>query len=348
MRVVVVGASGNAGTALLRALEYEPAVEQVVGVARRVPAWTLSKVRWAPADVVRDPLVPHFRHADAVVHLAWRIQPGRRREVLHAVNVEGTERVLRATAEAGVPSVIYASSIGAYAARPDRTPTGEEWPTTGIPTSTYSRQKAQVERIFERFSAEHEQVRVAMLRPALIFQRVAAQEIRRYFAGPFVPSPLLGRGLPPVLPLPPWFRTQAVHADDVADAYRRLIVGDARGAFNVAAEPLLDAPTVARVLNARHVPGSARVLRGLADLAFRARITPTEAGWADMGFGAPVMDTTRARTELGWKPRHRADDALAELIAGMRDRAGLATPPLDPRAGGPLRLREIATGVGGR
>jgi len=346
MRVAVTGATGNAGTALLRALEREPAVEQVVGIARRRPDLTLPKVRWVQRDVARDDLTEDFRGAAAVVHLAWLIQPGRRRDVLDAVNVDGSERVLRAVAAAGVQAVVYASSIGAYSPRAGDARTTEEWPTTGIPSSTYSRQKVAVERLMERFAAEQPDVRVAMLRPALIFQRTAGPEIRRYFGGPFVPSRLLGRGVPPILPLPRWFRTQAVHADDVADAYRRLVVGDARGAFNIAGEPLLRANELARVLHARHVPMRAGLLRVAADAAFRARLTPTEAGWLDMGFRAPVMDTARARTELGWRPEHGADAALAELLAGMREGAGVATPPLDPKAGG--RLREVATGVGGR
>ena len=65
-----------------------------------------------------------------------------------------------------------------------------------------------------------------------------------------------------------------------------------------------------------------------------------------MGLGVPVMDTGRARTELGWTPRRDAGETLLELLEGMRSRAGADTPPLDPGAGGPLRVRELLTGVG--
>src|SRR4051794_13214617 len=348
MRVAVIGATGNAGTALLRALEREPAVEEVIGIARRRPQLTYPKVRWEQADIAADDLTGHLRDAAAVVHLAWLIQPGRDPGLLDAVNVEGSERLLNAAAAAGVGAVIYASSIGAYSPRAGKDAIAEDWPTDGIESSTYSRQKVAVERLMERFAGEQPGIRVAMLRPALIFQRSAGPEIRRYFAGPFVPTPLLGRGVPPVLPLPAWFRVQGVHADDVADAYRRLIVGDARGAFNIAAEPLLTPEVLARVLHARHVPVHAGLLRAAADAAYRLRLTPAEAGWLDMGFGAPVMDTGRARAELGWAPARGADAALAELIAGMREGSGLPTPPLDPAAGGRLRWRELATGVGAR
>ena len=67
-----------------------------------------------------------------------------------------------------------------------------------------------------------------------------------------------------------------------------------------------------------------------------------------MGLNVPLLDSTRAREELGWTPVHRADETLLELLDGMRERAGLATAPLAPAAGGRLRWRELATGVGGQ
>lgn len=67
-----------------------------------------------------------------------------------------------------------------------------------------------------------------------------------------------------------------------------------------------------------------------------------------MALGVPLMDTSRARSRLGWQPRHGADDAIRELVRGIRERAGAATPPLAPQAGGAFRLGEIASGIGAR
>ena len=89
-------------------------------------------------------------------------------------------------------------------------------------------------------------------------------------------------------------------------------------------------------------------MRALADLTFRARLQPAPPGWLDMGLAVPTMDTRRAREQLGWTPRHSAQEALLELLAGMRHPTGAPTPPLAPHAGGRLRLRELRTGVGGR
>jgi nucleoside-diphosphate-sugar epimerase len=345
VKVVVTGASGNAGTSVLRALQDEPAVDAVLGVARRIPELSLPKLEWASADVSRDTLEPLFRGADAVVHLAWLIQPSRDSEALRATNVNGSRRVFRAAAGAGVKTLVYASSIGAYSPGPKDRAVDESWPTAGIKTSFYSRHKAEVEQLLNDFEAEHPEVRAVRLRPALKFKREAASEIRRYFAGPLLPNPLLRPDRIPVVPDTPRLVFQAVHTDDVADAYRRAVVSDVRGAFNVAADPVLDPDRLSELLGARKVPVSDRVLRAAAAVTWRARLQPTPEGWVDMALLVPVMDTTRAREELGWEPRHGAGEALRELLDGLHEGSGFPTPPL--HAGG-SRLRELAQGVGAR
>ena len=348
MRVVVTGATGNVGTSVLEALSRDENVESILGLARRTPRLEVPKTSWARADVVSDDLAAHFRGADAVVHLAWAIQPSRRVGELHAVNVSGSRRVFAAVAEAEVPALVYASSVGAYGKGPKDKPVDEGWPTAGVPTSFYSRHKAQVERILDGFETESPETRVVRLRPGLIFKGEAAEEIRRLFAGPFLPSFLIRPRLLPVVPAIPGLRFQAVHSADVGEAYRLAVTKDVRGAFNIAAEPVLDPPELARALDARPVPVPARVARALADVTWRLRIQPSPPGWLDMALAVPIMDTSRARDELGWNSRHTSVEALVELIEGIGEGEGAETPPLDPDAGGPARTGEIATGIGGR
>src|ERR687897_1380143 len=210
MRVVVVGATGNIGTSVLRSLEEQESVESVLGLARRLPDLTMPKVEWASADVVDDYLVPHFTGAHAVVLLAWLIQPSRDLTKQWMVNVEGSTRVARAAKEAGVPSLLYASSIGAYSPGPKDRRVDESWPTGGIPTSYYGRHKAEVERRLDRFEREAPDVRVVRMRPGLVFKKEAAQGIRRLFAGPFLPSPLVRTDLINAVPDIPNLRGQII------------------------------------------------------------------------------------------------------------------------------------------
>ena len=349
MRVVVTGATGNVGTSVLHALARDPAVESIVGLARRMPAMRFPRTEWVRADVRTDDLVPIFRGADAVVHLAWAIQPSRDDEELRSINVDGSERVFRATADAGVGALVYASSIGAYSPGPKDRAVDESWPTEGIESSFYSKHKAVVERSLDRFERDHPEIRSVRLRPGLIFKGEAGTEIRRYFIGPFLPTSLVRPLLIPIVPDTERLRFQAVHSHDIGEAYRLAVVrDDARGAYNVAADPVLDPAELGRLLGARATRVPAAILRAGAAAAWRLRITPTPEGWLDMGLAVPVMDTSRIRSELGWEPRHTAGEALLELLDGIRERSYADTPPLTREASGPMRVRELITGIGAR
>jgi nucleoside-diphosphate-sugar epimerase len=346
MRVVVTGASGNVGTSVLEALGREPKVDEIVGLARRVPTIEMPKVRWVGADVVSDDLAPLFGGADAVIHLAWAIQPSRDEEVTERINVEGSRRVFDAVAAAKVPALVYASSVGAYSPGPKERQVDESWPVEGIPTSFYSRHKAAVEDLLDELEGRAPELRIVRLRPGLIFKSEAASEIRRLFAGPFLPGFLVRKQLVPLIPRVPRLRFQAVHSRDVGEAYRQAVVRDVHGAFNIAAPPEIGVEELCELFGARSFPLPARALRGAADLSWKLRLQPTSPGWLDLALGVPMMDTSRAREELGWEPSVTSLEALDDLLQGMRNAEGAPTPPLEPTAGGPMRAHEVATGVG--
>lgn len=348
MRVVVIGGTGNVGTSVIESLVADDSVDSILGIARRLPEWQPEKTEWAAADVTRDDLATHLRGADVAIHLAWAIQPSRDGEELRRVNVTGSERVFAAAAEAGVGAIVYASSIGAYSPAPKDRAVNESWPTAGIPSSFYSRHKAAVEAILDRVEADRPEIRVVRLRPGLIMKAEAATEIRRLFAGPFLPPFATRPGLIPAIPRIPNLRVQAVHSKDIGEAYRLAATTDVRGAFNIAAAPTIDPETFAGHIGARTFPLPARVARALTHVTWRARLQPTPPGWLDMALRCPVMDTKRAREELGWSPRHDALEAITEVLEGMAETEGFPTPPLDTATGGPARAREIATGIGGR
>ena len=348
MRIAVVGATGNVGTSLLASLILDPQIESIVAIARRKPEIALDKVEWAAADIVHSDLEPLFRGADAVVHLAWLIQPSRDRSTTKAVNQDGSRRVFRAAAEVGVPALVYASSVGVYSPGPKEYGVDESWPTGGIPTSFYSVDKAATERMLDSLEEERPEIRVARLRPGLIFKREAGAGVRRLFAGPFLPTTLVRPSLIKVIPDIPGLRFQCVHSYDVAEAYRLAITTEARGAFNVAADPVIDPPTLAEMFGARLVPLSGAAVRAFTHWTWKARLQPTPEGWVDLALQTPILDTKRARVDLGWEPRFGSRQALLDLIAGIQTNYGIDTPPLHPHAGGPFRWREIATGVGAR
>jgi nucleoside-diphosphate-sugar epimerase len=325
MKVVVLGATGNVGTSVIRALCGDPDVDHVVGVARRPGGVDLAGLEWARADIRSADLTELFRGADAVVHLAWLIQPSHRPDVLSSVNVAGSRRVFEAVREARVPALVYASSVGAYSPGPKTELVGENWPTTGISTSSYALHKATVERMLDDLEHAAPGTRVVRLRPALTFKRSAAAEIHRYFLGRIVPAAAAEPRFIPVVPDMARLRFQVVHTDDVGEAYRLAVTRGVRGAFNVAADPAVDSAALADLLGARRIPVPRRLARAALWATWRGRVQPTSEGWLDMALAVPLMSTERIRRELGWSPQHDARVTLLELLAGLRRKEAIPT-----------------------
>lgn len=330
MRVVVAGATGNVGTSVLAALADEPAVRSIVGIARRRPAVGRPKVEWRPADVTHDDLVALFAGADAVVHLVWIVQPNRDEDALHRVNVEGSLRVFEAVARAEVPVLVVESAFGAYSAGAGDRAVDESWPTHGLPGSWYSSQKAYVERALDAFELAHPWIRVVRFRSAYVLKREAAAQAHRLYGGPLLPRPLARPGALPAAPFAVGMRFQAVHSADVGQAYRQALVRDVRGAFNLVADPVLDAATVAATMATRLVPVPVGLARAAVSASWRLRLQPTSPDWVDLLVRPTLLDAGRARRELAWTPAHSATDALAEFMEGVADGAGGETPPLLP------------------
>jgi UDP-glucose 4-epimerase len=338
MRIAITGASGNVGTALVRTLSAHG--HDVIGIARRPPASDspYAVARWHAVDLTADDaagsLAAAFEGADAVVHLAWAFQPTHDREYTERLDVGGTERVIEATLAAGVPHLVHQSSLGAYSPAPhDDRPVPETWARRGITTSPYSRHKVAAEGILDDTLVRHPDLIIARTRPVLIGQRLSGSGLLRYAVPALVPSAALRRV--PLLPVDGRLRLQFVHAEDVATAIRLIVEQHRGGAFNLAADDVVPVEAIARALGGRHLHVPLPVLRRLADLSWRAHLQQVDVGWLDMAYQAPLLDSTRARVELGWSPQHRSADVLAEVLDGMRMAAYDDTPILRPR-----RVRE--------
>jgi UDP-glucose 4-epimerase len=335
-RVVITGASGNVGTALLRKLADETDYE-VHGIVRRAPPPTdaYARARWHELDIAEPQAVTHlqklFRRAHCVVHLAWAFQPHRDRQYCKAVGIDGTYKVLIGAHAADVRHLVYVSSAAAYAPAPGRR-VDESWLTTGIPTSTYSRLKSAVEELFDDYCRAGEGMAITRLRPGFIIQRQAAASIRRRMFPSYLPPRWLC--LLPALMVPATGSLQVpvLHADDVADACVRAIQRRAVGAFNLSAEPPLEPQHVAKALGPIPMPVPTWLARSLIDVGWRARLQPIEPGWVDLVASMPLLNTDRAHAILGWHPRHTSQESLTELAEGLRRNEGTASPVLQSRS----------------
>lgn len=322
MRVAVTGITGQFGMALARALEREPSVEEVVGLARRPfdpEAEGLRKLVYRQGDV-RDPgLRESFAGCEVVVHLAFVIAGSRGDDQVQrrAINIEGSRNVFASAVEAGARRIVYASSIAAYGSHADNPDLiTEDHPTRATPGAPYSEEKVEVEAILDLFEKEHPSVTVTRMRVCTVVGPGFEEMVYEFLPGVFRWLPLFAPWFPRVFPNPVQggrLLMQIVHEDDVAEAFRLAIVGDAQGAFNIAGEDVLGARDIAKIMRARSIPIPLFGVKPLVDLAYRARLSKVPGDWIDTMRHPILVDSTRARTQLGWKPQFTSAGALESM-----------------------------------
>lgn len=334
--VAVTGATGILGRALCARLQRHPAIGRIVGIARRpfepeVHGWT--KMEFRPADVL-DPaaLREALTGADVVCHLAFVVlDRGASADTVRRINVDGSANTFAAAADAGARRLVYASSIAAYGAHPDNPwPITEDHPTRGNTGFYYSAHKAAVERLLDGFAVDNPAVETTRLRPCVVVGPNSMELLR----GP-VPAALVGLALsapiPWVLPDPGGAPMQFVHEDDVAEVFARAITAERVGrAYNLAGGGTMTMREVVREMGARPVAVPRRVLRHGAGLAARLRILPTGGEWIDMLAHPLVVDSARARRELGWVPAYDTRTALRDMLDGFRAARPLAVRRMVP------------------
>jgi nucleoside-diphosphate-sugar epimerase len=327
LTVAVTGPTGTFGFGLMPLLEADERVGRVVGIARRPfdpseHGW--SKMEYRRGDV-RDPdaLREAFDGVDVVVHLAFMITGTASRQTIRAINVEGTLNTFAAAAAARAHRFVYASSVAAYGFHADN-PIGmtEDWPVRPADRLFYAQEKAELERLLLSEATGHPDIGLYLIRPPIVLGPhavgakdllpapvvVAAQRVLAVVQRAPVPIPVPAPDLP----------MQFIHEDDVGQALLRCVVGEGPpGAYNIAGDGLVTIADVARELGLTPVPVPAAVTHRAARAAAlvpRAPFIPPAAEWIEAASHPAIMDTTKARQELAWRPRYTGLEALRDTL----------------------------------
>ena len=322
LTVAVTGPTGTFGLALMPLLQQDDQVGRVIGIARRPfdPAqhgWTKMEYRRGDVRDV-DALRTAFAGADVVVHLAFLILSGAR-ETTRAINVEGTLNAFRAAAEVGAKRFVYASSIAAYGFHRDN-PIGiqEDWETRPADRLFYAQEKAELEHLLQQEATQHPGTALYLLRPPIV---LGPDAVGAKLSIPDVLAPLVRgagaalRRLPGLPALVPTLPLQLIHQEDVAEALRLCVLGAGPpGAYNIAADDVVTAADIARELGLRVVPLPGAPVAAAARVVSRFRYLPSGAQWVEALSHPSIMDTTKAKDELGWSPRYSAIESLRSTI----------------------------------
>ena len=330
LTVAVTGPTGDIGKAFLHALDKDPQVERVLGMARRPfdPAdLGLHKTEYRRGDILdREAVDALIVDADVVVHLAFVIV-GNLAET-REVNLEGSRTVFDAVAAAEKPKrFLYTSSVAAYGWHEENPqPLTESVEIRGTDAHYYSAQKAELENTLEHaFKGSGKDVYV--FRPCIVAgpNALAMVEnipgLREVEKLPGAVRTALG-SVPLVKPIipDPGVPFQLVHHDDVASALVAAVKGDGKpGVYNLAGDGEMTVPELARELGWYSVPIPEKAVDLTAEVIARLPL-PAQLQWINAFREPVIMDTSRARQGLKWKPRHPADAVLRETVEAARER----------------------------
>lgn len=320
--MAVTGLTGEIGIPAVTALDRDPAVEKIIGMARRpfdpaAQGWT--KTTFRQGDILdRDAVDAFVAQADVVIHLAFIIMGSR--EESARINLQGTRNVFEATVAAARPRrLVYTSSVAAYGYHSDNpVPLTEDVPVRGASEHYYSEQKAACEAALVEITKDSS-LDVFVLRPCV----VAGPQARALAdAMPWnqLPSPVraVSKALPvlkPVVP-DPGYPLQLVHHDDVAAAIALAATAPAPpGAYNIAGDGLITVSDVAKALGGRPVRVPAAAASAASAAISRLPFLPSVLEWLHIARTSVIMDTAKAKRDLGWCPTFTSAQTLAALAA---------------------------------
>jgi UDP-glucose 4-epimerase len=328
LTVAVTGPTGDIGRSLLRVLDGSPRIGRIAAMARRPfdpAAEGLHKVHYRRADVLdADAVAEVIAGADVVVHLAFLIMGGARETT--EINLTGSRNVFRAAIDAEVARLVYASSVAAYGFGAENPPVlTEDLEPRGTQRHYYSAQKAELELALGQLLAGSD-VAAYVFRPCIVagpdaltlVQTIPYVQLSDKMPAPILRALELMPALRPVIP-DPGVPFQLVHHDDVAAALEAAVLGRGEpGIYNLAADGTLTLADLAAALGWYSIPVPDLAVGAAAELVARVPFVPDEAQWIESIRRPVIMDTTRARSLLGWQPRHDARETLEALVQAWR------------------------------
>jgi UDP-glucose 4-epimerase len=320
VRYLITGGSGYIGGRLIDELSGREETELIVDVDVKPPARRWPKTEYVKSDVrdraaIKGLLESH--EIDALVHLAFILNPIRNEAMMYDVDVNGTQAVLQAASESGVKQVLVTSSATAYGAFPDNPkPIAEDWPVRGAPDFSYAKHKADSDRICQLWALQNPDAVMTIVRPSIVFgPSVDNYIVRAIENNPFIP---ILDGVDEEF--------QLVHEDDVVTALFALLDGKHPGAFNLAGDGLLTWRRAAEMINKKTREVSLKNMKRFSGLLWRLHIPRTEAPAGNLDFiRYPwVVSTEKLKSTTGWQPRY---DTLETYKVTMRARNLLPGAP---------------------
>ncbi len=308
MRYLITGGSGYLGSRLVELLSRRDDTEAIVICDVRPPQIHRPRTEFVKLDVrdrgaVRSAL--ERSRADALVHLAFLLDPIHDEARMYDIDVNGTHHVLEAASEAGTQQLLVTSSAVAYGAFPDNPePLTEDDPVRGVASYSYARDKTESDRLCQLWSERHPDRTMTIVRPCIVLGPNVDNSLVRIWTK--APAQFDIGNLDN--------KIQFAHEDDVVEAISRLLDGKHGGAFNIAGDGLMTYRECAELIGLpiRKIP--LKALRALARASWKLRQAEAPAGQIEFALYPWVVSNSKVKETLGWEPRYSSRDAFEQAM----------------------------------
>jgi UDP-glucose 4-epimerase len=326
VRYVITGGSGYIGSRLVDHLALREDTERIVVCDVRPPRAFRPKVEFEQLDV-RDREAAQSVLArvepDALVHLAFILNPVHDEHFMYDVDVNGTHNVLEAAGAAGTQQVLVTTSAVAYGAFPDNpVPLTEDDPVRGVASFSYARDKTESDRLCQLWAAKYPDRTMAIVRPCIVFgPNVDNYLVRLWTKQPFQVD--VGNFD---------IQLQFVHEEDVVDAVIRLLEGGHEGAFNVAGDGLMTLRETVELSGQpiRRMP--LWLYRLLGKVTWGLHLGEAPPGQIEFAVHPWVVSNERLKEAAGWRPRYTSRETF-EITMRAQGKLPTGGPAPSPTAG---------------
>ena len=304
MKVAITGVAGYFGRRLMERLEVNDKIEKVAGISRRKYDHNFTKLDYHRMDVRSSELGEFFskNEVDAVVHLAFMLNPIHNKKEMYSIDIEGAKNVLEASRQAGVKKIIMTSSTTVYGTWPDSPVYTEESPTRPHPTYYYSRDKVEIEKICRDFGEKNDDITMTTFRPCLVLGPTTEQFYAKLLKWPILP--LVGGSNPEI---------QFVHEDDIGRAYEHFLMNDIGGIFNIVGEGTITWKRVIETAGKRAVKMPDSVIYPLMKMLWGLHLVGTPPEILDFVKYPWVASGEKAK-KAGFVPEYTSKEALLSFL----------------------------------
>jgi UDP-glucose 4-epimerase len=308
VRYLITGGSGYIGSRLVERLSPRSETDLILIGDLRPPRAFRPKAEYRSLDVTDAAAVRRLiasERPDAVIHLAFMLNPIRDEARMYDVDVGGTQNVLDAASAGAVPHVLVTSSAVAYGAFPDNpVPLTEEHPVRGVGAFSYARDKTESDRLCQLWALQHPDRVMTIVRPSIVF----GPSVDNYLLRLWTQQPFQADfGLPDP-------GIQFAHEDDVVEAITLLLERRQPGAFNVAGDGAMTIRECAEMIGMRRLRVPRRAYTRFVAAMWRLGVAEAPPGALQYSMYPWIVSTEKLKRETGWRPRYTTRDTFIETM----------------------------------